>query len=285
VARTLAEAGAPAAPAATPPPAAPAGRSPWYASRPDLPRPPFWGSCKIESLPLADVLAGIDQNALFRLSWGAGGKAGPDWQALRPEFEARLERMVRQAQAEHWFAPQALYGYWPVQAHGDELAVCDPSDPARELLRFAFPRQPGGERLCLADFFAPADAGRRDVAALQLVTVGRNASLRFESLDEHNQYTEAYYFHGLSSQLAEAAAAWLHRHIRRELGLHEKRGLLFAWGYPALPDVGEHRKLFRLLPAESELGMALSAAGQLIPEHSTAALVVHHPGVRYFSAK
>ena len=37
---------------------------------------------------------------------------------------------------------------------------------------------------------------------------------------------------------------------------------------------------FDLLPAESELGMSLTAAFQLVPEQSTAAIIVHHPAAR-----
>jgi len=38
-----------------------------------------------------------------------------------------------------------------------------------------------------------------------------------------------------------------------------------------------------LLPAENELGMSLTAAFQLVPEQSTAAIIVHHPAARYFT--
>jgi len=41
--------------------------------------------------------------------------------------------------------------------------------------------------------------------------------------------------------------------------------------------------VFSLLPAESELDMSLTAAYQLVPEQSTAAIIVHHQGAKYFS--
>ena len=44
-----------------------------------------------------------------------------------------------------------------------------------------------------------------------------------------------------------------------------------------MPELEDHFKVFKLLPAvESELGMSLSTAGQLIPAQSTAAIIVHH---------
>jgi 5-methyltetrahydrofolate--homocysteine methyltransferase len=45
----------------------------------------------------------------------------------------------------------------------------------------------------------------------------------------------------------------------------------------------DHRKVFDLLPAESKLGMSFTSAFQLVPEQSTAAIIVHHPQARYYS--
>jgi 5-methyltetrahydrofolate--homocysteine methyltransferase len=153
----------------------------------------------------------------------------------------------------------------------------------REIARFHFPRQPHDEHLCLADYFAPVDSGQMDVVAFQVVTVGQAATEKFDALQAAHDYTEAYFVHGLAVQTAEATAEYLHRHIRRELGLPEDRGKRYSWGYPAIPDLEDHRKVFDLLPAERELGMSLSPAYQLIPEQSTAAIIVHHPQAKYYS--
>jgi 5-methyltetrahydrofolate--homocysteine methyltransferase len=135
----------------------------------------------------------------------------------------------------------------------------------------------------LADYFTSLDSGEFDVVAFQVVTVGPVATERFDMLQETSDYSEAYYFHGLAVQTAEAAAEYLHRHIRRELGLPDGRGKRYSWGYPAIPDLDDHRKVFDLLPAEDELGMALTAAYQLVPEQSTAAIIVHHPDAKYYN--
>jgi 5-methyltetrahydrofolate--homocysteine methyltransferase len=122
-----------------------------------------------------------------------------------------------------------------------------------------------------------------DVAALQVVTVGHAATERFDALQAAGDYSEAYFAHGLAVQTAEATAEYVHRHIRRELGISTERGKRYSWGYPAIPDLDDHRKVFDLLPVESELGMSLTSAYQLVPEQSTAAVVVHHPKAMYFS--
>jgi 5-methyltetrahydrofolate--homocysteine methyltransferase len=252
-----------------------------------IPRPPNWGARLVRQMPLEFVFQCLFKNELFRLSWGAKNAHGKEWERLKVDFEARLERMTRQALREGWLKPQGVYGYWPCQSDGDDLIVYDPASVESgnpvEAVRFSFPRQPDGERLCLADYFVPASSGDIDIVALQVVTVGQQATERFDHLQAEGNYTEAYFSHGLAVQTAEATAEYLHRHIRRELGLTEGQGKRYSWGYPAIPDLDDHRKVFDLLPAESELGMSLTAAYQLVPEQSTAAIIVHHPAAKYYS--
>jgi methylmalonyl-CoA mutase cobalamin-binding domain/chain len=241
----------------------------------------------VRDMPLEIIFQHLFKNELFRLSWGAKNAHGEEWAKLQAEFEARLEAMQKEAQQNNWLQPQAIYGYWPCQSDGDDLILYDPATIAntpKALTRFTFPRQPSGDHLCLADYFAPVDdSGKLDVVALQVVTVGQAATARFDALQEAGDYSEAYYFHGLAVQTAEATAEYLHQHIRRELGLLEGQGKRYSWGYPAIPELDDHRKVFDLLPVESELGMSLTAAYQLVPEQSTAAIIVHHPEAKYFN--
>jgi 5-methyltetrahydrofolate--homocysteine methyltransferase len=253
----------------------------------DIPKPPSWGARVVREMPLEAVFKLLYKNELFRLSWGAKNTRGEEWQRLEAEFEERLHRMQKQALQEAWLAPKGVYGYWPAQAQGEDLILYDPASVNAsalvELVRFHFPRQETGERLCLADYFAESGSGRMDTAAFQVVTVGERAAELVETLQAEGNYSEAYYVHGLAVQTAEAAAEYLHRHIRRELKLLEDQGKRYSWGYPAIPDLADHRKVFDLLPAEKELGMGLTSAYQLLPEQSTAAIIVHHPQARYFS--
>ncbi|NLE52083.1 MAG: methionine synthase, partial [Chloroflexi bacterium] len=211
-----------------------------------------------------------------------------EWRALQTEYEARLEQMKRQALEEGTLTPKAVYGYFPAQSDGNDLLLYDPeqyakSDDRVEIARLSFPRQPYGEHLCLADYFAPVDSDRMDVCPLQVVTVGQRATEKFDAMQAANEYTEAYFFHGMAVQAAEATATYMNRFINRELGLPVERGKRYSWGYPACPDLSDHVTVFRLLPAEEKLGMSLTAAYQLVPEQSTAAIVVHHPDAKYYS--
>lgn len=273
---------------------APANRNGGPSRDVDIPAAPFWGVKVLERLPLAELFRLIDLNTLYRLHWGAKNAKGEQWQRLvTGEFEPRLRRYQQEALAGGWLAVRAAYGYFPVASDGDALVVYDPENRRSELARFAFPRQAERDRLCLTDYFASVgDTSRRippapevaDVVAFQIITLGDRVLERSETMMKGGEYSEAYYLHGFGVRLAEAAAEYVHRLVRRELGIAGSRGLRYSWGYGACPDHRQHELVYRLLPARERLGMELTEAGALVPELSTAAMVVHHPEAKYFSA-
>ncbi|MEN9564489.1 MAG: hypothetical protein RIR73_2733 [Chloroflexota bacterium] len=255
-----------------------------------IPLPAKLGQRIVKDMPLEMVLKHLNINELYRLSWGAKNAHGEAWDKLKAEFDARLAKMTKDALKEGWLKPQAVYGYFPCQADGNDLIIYDPesvssANPFQSpLMRFTFPRQPYDDHLAISDYYASVESGQMDVVALQVVTVGQAASDKFDKLQAANDYTEAYFIHGLAVQTAEATANYLHEHVRRELGIGEKQGKRYSWGYPAIPELEDHFKVFKLLPAvESELGMSLSISGQLIPEQSTAAIIVHHKDAKYYA--
>lgn len=256
----------------------------------ELPRAPFGGVRVVRDIPLGEVLDLLDLDELFRLQWGARGSGDAFERTVREEFEPTLARLKAEALRDGWLQPQAVYGYFPVRAEGNSVVVYDPAalesdgGSLRELGRFAFPRQEGRDRLCLADYFRDGDDAL-DVVALQVVTVGKPATERFDVLQGNNEYSEAFYVHGIAVEAAEATAEWMHRRIRRELGLPDGRGKRYSWGYGACPDLDDHALVFKLLPAADALGMVLTSAFQLVPEQSTAAIIVHHPEAKYYAVR
>ncbi|GER78146.1 MAG: homocysteine S-methyltransferase family protein [Anaerolineales bacterium] len=254
--------------------------------------PKKWGVRVVKDMPLEMVFKHLSLNELYRLSWGAKNTHGAEWDKLKAEYDARLDRMKREAMRAGWLKPQAVYGYFPCQADGDDLIIYDPQlitnivpvgDYQSPITRFTFPRQNFDDRLCLADYFAPVASGQMDVVALQVVTVGHAATELIDRLNAQGDYTDSYFTHGLSVQTAEATADYIHTHIRRELGLAADQGKRYSWGYPAIPELEDHRKVFELLPVRQELGMDLTSACQLMPEQSTAAIVVHHKDATYYN--
>ncbi len=250
------------------------------------PEPPFWGTRTLDTLDLEKIFRFLALRSLFRLQWGAKSVKGDDWvRLLQEDFMPRLRAMQRDAIARGWLQPRATYGYYPAAADGDDLLVYDPADRDRVLQRFHFPRQPAEERLCIADYFAPMESGRRDLVAFQAVTMGAPATSLVDKLQAEGNYSEAYYTHGLAVESAEALAEYVHRHINKELRLPRTRGKRYSWGYPACPDLEEHTKVFALLPEVEKIGLHLTAAFQLVPEQSTLAIIAHHPQAKYFAAR
>lgn len=263
---------------------------------PSIPKPPFWGVKSILDMPLEIVFKYLHKPELFRLSWGATNTHGEEWTKLEAEFEARLAAMQKEALRSKTLRPQAVYGYFPANRDGDDLVIWDwqPFAQAngsgqaverREVARFNFPRQAAGEYLCISDYFAPVESEQVDTVALQVVTVGETASEAFEKLQKADNYSEAYFFHGLAVQTAEATANYVNRAvINRELGLPGNQGKRYSWGYPACPDLDDHQIVWGLMPQiVTDIGVSLTESYQLVPEQSTAAIVVHHPEAKYYS--
>ncbi len=257
-----------------------------HLSRVEAPVPPFWGVRTLEFVDPKELWPHFDLRSLYRLSWGGANLKGEAWEkTVREEFEPRLQRYRASAERELVLSPRVVYGYYPAAGEGDDVIVYDPKDPAREIARMTFARQAGGEHLCLADYFREPEDGRAtDVVAFQVVTVGRDVSERTDALQAAGDYSESYFLHGFSVQSAEALAEHTHERIRRELGFDGGRGKRYSWGYGACPDLSQHAIVWRLMDVERAIDAELSEAFQIIPEQSTAAVVVHHPQASYFNA-
>jgi 5-methyltetrahydrofolate--homocysteine methyltransferase len=254
--------------------------------RVEPPRAPFYGARTLERVEPRELWGHFDLKSLYRLSWGGANLKGAEWErVVREEFEPRLRRYQSQAEREDVIAPRVVYGYFRAAGAGDDVVLYDPDEPSREIARFRFNRQLGGEHLCLADYLRePEDGAASDVIALQVVTVGRDVSGRIDAFQAAGDYSESYFLHGFSVQSAEALAEHTHRRIRSELGLDEGRGKRYSWGYGACPDLSQHALVWDLLDVRAALGAELTEAFQIVPEQSTAAIIMHHPQAAYFNA-
>jgi 5-methyltetrahydrofolate--homocysteine methyltransferase len=250
-----------------------------------IPTPPFWGVREIP-VDLDEVYRHLDTHVLFKLHWGGRGVKGEAWQTLlREDFRPRLERMWREQDYLH---PRALLGFFPCYSLGNDIVVLDPDDRETELTRFVCPRQPKGERICLADFFRPAVDGapppELDVIAVQAVTVGAEVTELMAKLEAEGEFAEQLFVHGIGVQTAEGLAEWLHFVAREMLGIEASQGRRYSWGYPAVPEQSEHLKVEKLLDL-SQIGMTITDGYAPNPEQSTLALVAHHPQAIYFGTR
>jgi 5-methyltetrahydrofolate--homocysteine methyltransferase len=250
-----------------------------------VPTPPFWGVREIP-VDLDEVYRHLDTHVLFKLHWGGKGVKGEAWQTLlRDDFRPRLERMWAEQDYLH---PRALLGFFPCYALGNDIIVLDPEDRTSELTRFVCPRQPKGDRICLADFYRPAVDGEPpeelDVIAVQAVTVGSEVTELMAKLELEGEFAEQLFVHGLGVQTAEGLAEWLHHEIRTMLEIPITQGRRYSWGYPAVPEQSEHLKVEQLLGL-GEIGMTITDGYAPEPEQSTLALVAHHPQAIYFGTR
>jgi 5-methyltetrahydrofolate--homocysteine methyltransferase len=286
-----------------------AERSPVVGDAPNIPAPPFWGVQVRKDYDLGEVFRYINQTALFKNQWQLKTASQSDYLRLVEEkFRPILHKLEDEVAASGLFEPKVVYGYFPAQGDGNDVIVYEPADEragrpldsrrdagATELLRFTFPRQREGRRLSISDFFAPKSSGKMDVIGLSLVTIGSKASVETQRLFEGGEYTKYLYLHGLSVETAEALAEFHHKKVREELGIagddapeirelfHQKyRGSRYSFGYPACPNLEDQTKLFTLLKPEENVGVRLTSGFLLEPEQSTSAIVVHHPGAKYF---
>ena len=108
-------------------------------------------------------------------------------------------------------------GYFPCEAEDDHLLVYHPTRPERVVRQLDFPRQPGGEGLCLTDYFRAADSGERDVLVLQAVSAGSRAGAYVDELQRAGEYRRMLFVNGLASATAEALAAYTFEVARHEL--------------------------------------------------------------------
>ncbi len=268
----------------------------------DRPTPPFWGTKIItpEEIDLEEVFWYLDLQALI---------AG-QWQFRKPREQSReeydrflaekvypiLEEWKQRIIAEKLLHPTVIYGYFPCLSEGNSLRIYDPNNTQNELVKWDFPRQRSGRRLCIADFFAPIGSEKMDVFPMQAVTVGEIATEYAKKLFDSNDYTSYLYFHGMAVQTAEALAEWTHAKIRRELGFGDEepktvkevlqqkhRGSRYSFGYPACPNIADQYKQLEILDTQ-RIGMYMDESEQLYPEQSTTAFVTYHPVSKYFSA-
>jgi len=224
-----------------------------------------------DQINLDDVWNFLNKKSLFVLSWGLRGAAADGLSELSHKL---LQEWKSRVKKESLFEPKVVYGYFKCHNRNDKLAVELPENQGEVV--FDFPRSSKDKHLCLTDYF-----GDTDLVAFQCVTVGNRVTEIIDQWNKENLYTDAYYLHGLAVETAEALADWTNMRIRQELKISENRGLRYSWGYPSCPDISQHHLLWKILEP-SKSGMDLTEAGQIIPDQSTAAIVVHHPEAEYF---
>ncbi len=266
------------------------------------PVPSFFGRRVVKDMGLQALVPFIDWTFFFT-AWQLRGKFpqildhpqyGQTARELYQHAQALLEQMIHKKKLE----AQAVYGFWPAAARGNDVIVYQDAGRREERLTFCMLRQQqvrgdASHYLSLADFVAPEQVGGDSVGAFAVTIHGADQEAkRFEK--DHDDYS-AIMVKALADRLAEAFAEWLHLEARRAWGIEGQdaadvedllkerfRGIRPAFGYPACPDHSEKQKLFALLKAE-EVGLSLTESFAMMPASSVSGIYLSHPQARYFT--
>ena len=261
-----------------------------------VPAPPDLELHVLRDVPLSHIYPYLNLQMLLGKHLGLKGAVGRLLEGGDPkalELRDMVAALQREAATHAWLRADGLYRFYEAGAEGDDLVL---HEAGREVARFRFPRQPGGERLCLADYVRPTGNGERDYVALFAVTCGAGVRRLSEQWKEAGQYLRSHALQALAIESAEAFAEMLHARLRTQWGFPDPpdttmadrfkaryRGLRVSPGYPACPELSDQRIVFDLLGPE-RIGLGLTETFMMDPEASVSAIVFHHPEAKYFKA-
>ena len=271
-------------------------------------RPKRLGVTVLKDLDLAELAKYIDWSPFFQTWDLAGGypKILDDavvGEAARNVFSDG-QAMLQQIIAEKWISANAVFGLFPANAVGDDIAFYADESRATPLMTWHGLRQqqerPAGKpHQCLSDFVAPkVGAGATpDYAGAFAVTAGLGIEKKLAEFEAQHDDYRAIMLKSLADRLAEAAAEWLHERVRKDwwgyaggealdsaaLIAEKYRGIRPAPGYPACPDHTSKGLLFSLLDAPKHAGMALTESYAMMPAASVAGFYLAHPEAHYFA--
>jgi 5-methyltetrahydrofolate--homocysteine methyltransferase len=284
----------------------------WDAYAP--PAPKFIGRRLFKSYDLAEIAACIDWGPFFQTWDLAGGypRILDDeivGEAARKVF-ADGQAMLRRIVDGRWLSANGAVGFWPANTVDDDtIEVYADESRTEVLLRWSplrmqteRPVVPGEDGVpvrrpnrSLADFVAPKGT-KPDWIGLFAVTAGLGVETREAAFEAAHDDYSAIMLKALADRLAEAFAERLHQRVRTELWgyapgerlandelIAEKyAGIRPAPGYPACPEHGVKRDLFRALQA-GEIGMALTESLAMTPAASVSGFYLSHPQAAYFN--
>ena len=210
----------------------------------------------------------------------------------KPLLDKWLETIVEKK----LISPKAVYGYFRCGRKDNSIFLFDDKS-LNKISQFNFPRQKSGNNLCIADFYCDLKNDKPiDIFPMQAVTMGDIASEYSQKLFKEDKYSDYLLFHGLTVQLAEALAEYVHALIRIECGFRTEepdknreilaqkyRGARYSFGYPACPKVSDSNIQLSLLDAK-RINLTMDESEQLHPEQSTTAIISLHSKAKYFSA-
>jgi 5-methyltetrahydrofolate--homocysteine methyltransferase len=246
---------------------------------PEIITPHFYGNSQVLRWDPATLCAGIDADRLFKAYFGGGKLDEKAFSENREkEFVPVFEELKNEIIAHRLIDASGLYGIFPVITDDERLIILDPDDFHTQRVDFVMPRVGRRRNRSIADYFRPDG----DVMAVQIVTIGKAIDEQCRKyFGDQSRYSIGFYLNAVANYLTEQLAEKVTAEIRRAFLIQSNWGRRYSFGYPGLPGVEEQVKLFDLLGVEDRLGVSLTPGFQMVPEHSTMAIFVHHPQAEY----
>jgi 5-methyltetrahydrofolate--homocysteine methyltransferase len=265
------------------------------------PQPAKPGLTVFDDYDLAELRGYIDWTPFFQ-AWELAGHypailtdnvVGAQASELFNDAQRMLDRII----AEKWLTARAVIGFWPAAGIGDDIELGAPAEKVvLHHLRQQADKPVERPDLCLSDFIAPREYGKRDWIGGFAVTAGLGIEPHLQRFHaEHDDYSSII-LKALADRLAEAFAERMHERVRREfwgyasdealdnqaLIAEKYQGIRPAPGYPACPDHTEKTTLFRLLDAPANAGIELTEGFSMYPAAAVSGWYFSHPGSQYF---
>ena len=263
---------------------------------------PFLGTKVLQdkAIDFDKLIFYLDKKALFSGQWQIKKNKGQSVEEYNNYLESYanplLEKWIDIILDKGLVSPKAVYGYFSCGRKDNSIYLFD-NKSHKKISEFNFPRQKSGNNLCIADFYCDLKNNEpTDIFPMQAVTMGEIASEYSQELFKADKYSDYLIFHGLTVQLAEALAEYVHSLVRIECGFksyeptnnreilaQKYRGARYSFGYPACPNVSDSNIQLSLLDTK-RINLTMDESEQLHPEQSTTAIISLHSKAKYFSA-
>ena len=263
---------------------------------------PFLGTRVLQDIEIDfdKLIYYLDKKALFSGQWQIKKNKGQSVEEYNNYLDSYanplLEKWINIILDKGLISPKAVYGYFRCGRNDNSIYLFDNVSNKR-ISEFNFPRQKSGNNLCIADFYCDLKNNDPvDIFPMQAVTMGEIASEYSQELFKADKYSDYLIFHGLTVQLAEALAEYVHSIVRIECGFksyepnnnreilaQKYRGARYSFGYPACPKVSDSNIQLSLLDTK-RINLTMDESEQLHPEQSTTAIISLHSKAKYFSA-
>ncbi|MDD7815132.1 methionine synthase [Mycobacterium sp. CSUR Q5927] len=211
------------------------------------------------------------------------------------------QQMLDRAIEEKWLTANAVIGFFPANAVGDDVEVYTDESRTEVLTMFHNLRQQGAHRAgipnrSLGDFIAPKETGLADYIGAFAVTAGLGSGEKIAEFKADLDDYSAILLESVADRLAEAFAERMHQRVRKEfwgfqpdealdneaLIAEKYQGIRPAPGYPACPEHTEKATIWKLMDVHERTRIELTDSMAMWPGAAVSGLYFSHPQSQYF---